>query len=314
MQAAILAAGLGTRLRPLTYRVPKALLPVLNRPLLGLLLEQLQAAGFTRVAVNTHHLADQVQRFLAEQRPPGLEIEVSHEPEILGTGGGLRGLGEILGGGSFLVVNADIVTDLDLGNIYHRHLEQAITTLVVHDHPPYNKVWVERNRVVSIGEPPPGGAGRALAYTGVQVVSPEIFRYIPATGPYDLVAAWREALAAGERLEALVALGHYWQDLGTPANYLAAHWWLLTRPPSHLASFFPGVSDPLIGPGAMVGGRVHFGSGVCLGAGVSVGAGAFLKNTVIMDNAVIAPRITLEDCIVGPGAEVAQSARGKILV
>src|SRR3989339_537965 len=88
MKAAVLAAGLGTRLRPLTDICPKPLLPVLNRPLLGLVLAQLEDAGCLQVAVNTHHLADQVHDFLRSE-PWGFLLSVSHEPEILGTGGGL---------------------------------------------------------------------------------------------------------------------------------------------------------------------------------------------------------------------------------
>ncbi len=90
MQAAILAAGLGTRLRPLTHTTPKALVPVLHRPLLGVILAQLREAGALRAAVNTHHLADQVQVFLEANRPSDLEVVIRPEPEILGTGGGLR--------------------------------------------------------------------------------------------------------------------------------------------------------------------------------------------------------------------------------
>ena len=305
---------MGTRLLPLTHRLPKALLPVLNRPLLGLLLDQLEAAGCSRVAVNTHHLAARVQRFLAQHAPPKMEVRVSHEPEILGTGGGLREMGKILGNGPFLAINSDVITDLDLENIYSSHDEGAVTTLVVHDHPPYNNVWVDEGRVVTIGAAPPDGAGRPLSYTGVQVVSPEIFRYIPASGPYDLVAAWRQALAAGERLAALVVTGHYWQDLGTPENYLAAHRRLLAHLPPNLAPYFAKISDPLMGPGAMVGEGVHFGGGVCLGPGVTVGAKAALENSVIMDNARIAPGIALKDFVVGPDATVTQSAQGQVLV
>ncbi|MEJ2225921.1 MAG: NDP-sugar synthase [Syntrophobacterales bacterium] len=108
MQAIILAAGLGTRLRPLTYAIPKALIPVLNRPLLGVLLAQLREAGAHRVAVNTHHLAGRVEGFLQDNRPRGLEVLVRHEPEILGTGGGLRSLGQALEDQPFLAVNADM--------------------------------------------------------------------------------------------------------------------------------------------------------------------------------------------------------------
>ena len=281
MNAVVLAAGLGTRLRPLTYRVPKALLPVLNRPLLGLLLAQLKAAGFIQVAVNTHHLAPLVHRFLEEEGALGLDLKVSHEPEILGTGGGLKGLANLLGEGPFLALNGDILIDLDLAAIYRGHRQEALSTLVLHDCPPYNKVWVADGRVVSIGSPPAGGGGTPLAYTGVQVVAEGILKYMPGQGYHDLVAAWREALGAGEKLAALVVQGRFWQDLGTPAAYLAAHRRLLQGEAPGLAPLWPSLSDPLVGPGASIGRGVKFGAGVCLGAGVEVGDGCALANTVV---------------------------------
>ncbi len=315
MQAAILAAGLGTRLRPLTQTTPKALAPVLNRPLLGLILNQLREAGAHKVAVNTHHLADQVQEFLATYTSGGLEVVVRHEPEILGTGGGLRSLGEALGGASFLAVNADILTDLDLADICRRHDKKALATLVLHDCPPYNTVWLDRQgRVAGIGEKPARAAGPPLAYTGVQVVSPRLFNWLPAQGPADLVAAWREALAQGEHLAALVVSGHFWQDLGTPEAYLRAHRRLLSGDSPSLAGYFPALSDPLLGEGAVLEAGATCNGGVCLGRHVRVGQETRLKNTVVWDQAWIAPGLTLEDCVIGRGARVVASARQAVLV
>jgi mannose-1-phosphate guanylyltransferase len=315
VKAAVLAAGLGTRLKPLTDICPKPLLPVLNRPLLGVVLAQLEAAGFSQVAVNTHHLADQVHDFLRAE-PWSFLLSVSHEPEILGTGGGLRQLGEVLREGPFLAVNADILTDLDLAEVYRSHRTGAVSTLVLHDCPAYNNVWVAGDGVVSIGAPPLGGAADAqvLAYTGVQVVDLKMLTYIPPQGAYGLVQAWREALRAGERLAYLTVSGHFWQDLGTPANYLAAHRRLLAGASPRLAGYFPGLTDPLIGPGARIGAGAHFGGGVCLGSNVVVGERAALKNTAVWDRAVIAPGVELEDCIVAAGVEVKDSARGRVLV
>jgi mannose-1-phosphate guanylyltransferase len=314
VRAAVLAAGLGTRLKPLTDVRPKPLLPVLNRPLLGVVLAQLEAAGCFQVAVNTHHLADQVQDFLKSE-PWSFQLSVSHEPEILGTGGGLRQLGEALREGPFLAVNADILTDFDLAGVYRAHRPGAVSTLVLHDCPAYNNVWVAGDGVVSIGAAPPAGfaAAKPLAYTGVQVVAREMFHYIPAGGPYDLVRAWREALEAGEHMACLTVSGHFWQDLGTPANYLAAHRRLLTGAWPRLAGYFPGLADPLMGPGARIGAGVRFGGGVCLGANVLVGEGAALKNTVVWDRAVIRTGVELEDCIVAAGVEVKEAARGRVL-
>jgi mannose-1-phosphate guanylyltransferase len=314
LKAAVLAAGLGTRLQPLTDLCPKSLLPVLNRPLLGVVLAQLEAAGCFQVALNTHHLADQVQDFL-RATPLSFHLSVSPEPEILGTGGGVRQLGAILREGPFLAINGDILTDLDFAGVYQSHPRGAVSTLVLHDCPPYNNVWVAGDTVVSIGGPPAGEAGPPLAYTGVQVVDDGMMKYLPPAGKkYDLVRAWREALAAGERLAYLIVSGHFWQDLGTPESYLAAHRRLLAGAAPKLARYFPDLTDPLMGPGARIGARVRFGGGVCLGAQVVVGEGASLKNTVVWDGAAIAPGVELEDCIVASGVEVKDSARGQVLV
>jgi mannose-1-phosphate guanylyltransferase len=288
---------------------------VLNRPLLGLILEQVREAGAHKVAVNTHHLADQVQEFLENFRPGGLEVVVRHEPEILGTGGGLRSLGEALGGASFLAVNADILTDLDLADICRRRDEAALATLVLHDCPPYNTVWLDRQgRVAGIGTRPATANGPPLAYTGVQVVSPRLFNWLPATGPADLVAAWRQAIAAGEHLAALVVSGHFWQDLGTPEAYLRAHRRLLSGDSPRLANFFSVLTDPLLGEGVMLETDVACAGGVCLGREVRVGPGTRLKNTVVWDQAVIAPGLALENCVIGRGARVVDSARDAVLV
>ncbi|MEW6658616.1 MAG: sugar phosphate nucleotidyltransferase [Thermodesulfobacteriota bacterium] len=314
MKAAILAAGLGTRLRPLTELVPKVLLPILNRPLLGVLLEQVEAAGFLQVAVNTHHLGEQVQRFLAG-RPWSFNLSVSPEPELLGTGGGLRQLGGILRGGPFLAVNGDILTDLDLAAIYRGHRQESITTLVLHDFPRFNNVWTdELRRLRGIGDRPEAAVGPPLAYTGVQVVGPKMLDYLPPQGYYDLVAAWRQALAAGEQIDTLVVSGHFWQDLGSLEGYLQAHCRLLNGAGPGLARFLPRLSDPLLGPGVILEPEVTCNGCVCLGAGARVGRGASMQNTVIGEGAWIGPGVRLEGCLVAPGARVNQAARDRIVM
>ncbi len=315
MKAAILAAGLGTRLRPLTYHCPKALIPVMNQPLLGVLLAQLKAVGCTQVAVNTHHLAGQVQAYLESRGPWEFDLMVSFEPEILGTGGGLRGLGELLGNETFLALNADILTDLDLAAVFRLHQEDVLATLVLHHCPPYNNVWIdETGKVTGLGEPPARRFRPPLAYTGVQVVSPRMLTRLGGNGYCDLVSVWRQAIASGEILGTILATGHFWQDLGTPAAYLGAHRRLLDGAAPRLAQLFPPLSDPFLGKDAHVEDGAVCGGGVCLGREVFVGAGARLANTVVWDQAWIAPGVALEDCIVGSGVKVHTPERGKILV
>lgn len=314
MKAAILAAGWGTRLRPLTHQRPKALIPVLNQPLLGILLAQLKAAGFRRVAVNVHHLAEKVQEFLSS-RDWGLEVAVSHEPVILGTGGGLRGLGKLLGNEPFLAINADILTDLDLAAVFRLHQEEVLATLVLHHCPPYNNVWIdETGRVVSLGTPPARPFRPPLAYTGVQVVSPRMLEFLGRDGYCDLISGWREAMAAGEILGTILATGHFWQDLGTAPAYLEAHRRLLEGAAPRLRPFFPPVSDPFLGEGAILDESAVCQGNVCLGREVYVGPGARLENTVVWERARIGSGVALKDCIVGAGVEVWASAQGEILI
>jgi NDP-sugar pyrophosphorylase family protein len=266
------------------------------------------------VAVNTHHLGEQVQQFLAGQ-PWSFNLSISPEPELLGTGGGLRQLGEILRAETFLAVNGDIVTDLDLAGIYRSHQPEAITTLVLHDWPQFNNVWIDaRGKLAGIGERPPAAAGSPLAYTGLQVVGRRMLDYLPPTGYYDLVAAWRQALAAGERIDALAVSGHFWQDLGSLQGYLAAHCRLLNGEGPGLARFLPPLSDPLLGPGAVLGEGVAYLGCVSLGPGAQVGNGAILKNTVVGEGAWIGPGVRLEGCLVAPGARVAESAADQIIM
>jgi mannose-1-phosphate guanylyltransferase len=265
--------------------------------------------------VNTHHLADLVKGFLASQGPWGFEVAVSHEPDILGTGGGLRGLGELLGSEAFLAINADILTDLDLAAIVRLHREDALATLVLHHRPPYNNVWIdETGQVVSLGEPPPRPFRPPLAYTGVQVVSPGMLRRLAGSGYCDLVSVWREAIAAGEVIASILGTGHFWQDLGTPAAYLEAHRQLLEGAAPRLAPFFPPLADPLVGKGAVVAEGALLRGGVCLGPEVYISAGASLLNTVAWNQAWIGAGVTLEECIVGAGVKVHSDQRGKILV
>ncbi|RJR40620.1 MAG: NDP-sugar synthase [Deltaproteobacteria bacterium] len=314
MKAAILAAGLGTRLRPLTELVPKTLLPILNRPLLGLLLAQLEDAGFLQAAVNTHHLGEQVQRFLASQ-PWSLNLSISPEPELLGTGGGLRQLGEILRAGTFLAVNGDILTDLDLAAVYRSHQPEAMTTLVLQDFPAFNNVWIDaQGRLAGVGDRPGTAAGPPLAYTGVQVVGRKMLDYLPPAGYYDLVAAWRQALAAGERIDTLVVSGHFWQDVGSLQGYLVAHCRLLNGEGASLARFLPPLTDPLLGPRAILGQGAECRGCVCLGEGAQVGERAILKNTVVGEGARIGPGVRLEGCLVAPGARVTESAWNRIMM
>jgi len=223
MKALVLAAGFGTRLAPHTDRLPKALFPVNGTPLLGRTIAALKVAGCTAIAVNTHHLAERIRAYLAEN-DFGLPVHLSHEPEILGTGGAIRRLADFWDSAPFLVVNADILTDIDLAEVYRTHRDQrAQVTLVMHDQEEFNQVWVDsRDRVTGFerfGDPLPPDRHRKLAFTGIHVLDAGIVGRIPEGKFCDIISIYRKLLAEGQAINAHVVRNHFWQDVGTPQRF-----------------------------------------------------------------------------------------------
>jgi mannose-1-phosphate guanylyltransferase len=278
----ILAAGLGTRLRPYSTLRPKPLFPVLGRALLLRHIDKLRAAGFGALVVNAHHLREQIVSLLARENG----IVVQQEEEILGTGGGVRLARRSFGSGPLLVTNGDIHHDIDLGWVHRQHLAAgAAATLVLHDCPRFNKVEVAPDGcILGFGNPRPQGASRLLAFTGIQVLDPAILELIPPGICYDIIDCYRRVIRQGGTIRALVVRNHFWTDMGTPGDYLALHASLLTGDGSSAAgeSFF-------VGEGAVLGAGVHLDDWVAIGAGARIGAGVSLTRVVVWDGAEVAP-------------------------
>ena len=223
MKALILAAGFGTRLAPHTEHLPKALFPVAGIPVLGRMIKNLKLAGCTAIAVNAHHRADQIQFYLQEN-DFGVPITLSHEPEILGTGGAIRHLAGFWDTRPFVVVNADIVTDIDMARVYQTHLaNRAPVTLVLHDRPPFNQVWVDQLTHITGFERFSDSAGhpdyRQLAFTGIHIMDAGILQWIPAAGFSDIISVYGQMIDRGVPIHAHVVKGHYWQDMGSPERF-----------------------------------------------------------------------------------------------
>ena len=226
MKALILAAGFGTRLAPYTRTLPKALFPVAGTPVLQRMIDNLKRAGCTAIAVNTHHLADRIQTYLTG-RDFGLPVTVSREVQILGTGGAIRRLAHFWDQAPFWVVNADIVTDIDLAAVYRRHCDRkARVTLVMHDRDPFNQVLVAEDGRISgfarfsgLSEHP---GHRKMAFTGIQIMDADILRWIPAEGFCDIISVYARMIDAGVPIHAHLVQGHYWQDIGDPDRFRQA--------------------------------------------------------------------------------------------
>lgn len=223
MKALILAAGLGTRLRPYTNHTPKPLFSIAGRPLLDIIIANLQKAGCESVIINTHHLHLQIEAFVAE-RNYSLSVSTRYEPQILGTGGAIKNVADFWGHQPFIVINADIVADIDLAEVYRSHCRQhPLATLVLCDDPAFNSVAVEQNKWI-IGfrdrdQIPEQPAERLLTFTGIQVLEPGVLDYIPENTAFSSIDAFKKILADEKKLQAYIARRGQWQDIGTPECY-----------------------------------------------------------------------------------------------
>jgi NDP-sugar pyrophosphorylase family protein len=230
MKAFILAAGLGTRLRPYTEHTPKPLFPVGGRPLIDRLIRQLEEAGCTEIAINLHHLAGQVEHYIRRQAYRA-GITLLHEPEILGTGGGIANLGSFWGDAPLLVINSDILTDIDLRAIYDRHVADGCpATLVVHDRAEFNTVTVADDQITAFADCADSKDGtQCLAFTGIQVIDREFLDFAPDQAFFSSISVYAAMISAGRTVRAHRVENHVWEDIGTPERYLQAARQILVR-------------------------------------------------------------------------------------
>jgi NDP-sugar pyrophosphorylase family protein len=231
MKAMILAAGLGTRLRPLTEHTPKALLLVNGQPLIAYSLNLLKKHGITEVLINLHHLGDLIEKELGDGKKYGMKIAYSWERQVLGTGGGIKKGEPFFEGKTFLVLNSDILIDAPLQALVRFHKKKkGIATMVVRGREadsPYSAVELGRgDRILSIGAPP---TGNSCLYTGVQALEPALLRFLPENAESCIIRqGYLPALAAGKKIFGYRYNG-YWNDLGTLERYRQAEADLKTR-------------------------------------------------------------------------------------
>ncbi len=294
MKAMILAAGFGERLWPLTVDRTKPALPVLGKPLVGYVAEYLARFGITDVIVNLHHEPDSVRRALGDGRQFGVRLEYVYEPQILGTSGALDNARSLLESGTFVVVNGKLVTDIDLNAaLQHHRQENALATLVLK-----RNVARERFSIVETGDglvtkfagmPSPADLDGEppLMFTGIHIMEPRIFDYIPRGIFSDTVLdVYPKAMAKGERIVAHVGEG-LWYELSTLQRYLQIS----------LALLREQGRDVYTGANPHIDANAHVSQSV-LWDDVVVDAGATVRRAVLGDRVHIAADETIEDAVV----------------
>ncbi len=241
MRGFILAAGLGTRLRPLTDHTPKPLVPVAGVPLVERAVLQLRDAGVREIGVNLFHLGQQIADYLGDGSRYGVKLQYFFEgPEILGTGGGLKNAEGFLrgGGDSFVLANGDVWHDFDLNALVQAHQPRALATLLVHraaHRPELHSVFVKQERVgqgtvVHIrGKPVQAPSDFAVIYTGIGVYATRLLDRLPGGRAACLVQdGMLPALAEGDAVRWIEPAGA-WFDCGTRAELLRASLYALRR-------------------------------------------------------------------------------------
>jgi mannose-1-phosphate guanylyltransferase len=299
MKAMLLAAGLGTRLRPYSLHKPKPLFPVLNIPLLQLTLNRLRNAGFETVIVNAFHLKDQIKAALVNEKG----VILQEESKVLGTGGGLRMALCHLGTEPVLVVNGDIYHTIDYQLVYQEHCDSgAAVTMVLHDFPRFNNVTVDiRSRVTGFNSFPvqQNQPGKALAFTGIHVIHPSVLQSIPLDTNCSIIDCYTNYLEQNGVINAHIAKKHFWTDIGTPEDYLQLHAGLLHKKiPLYEELTHPETGTVAIAQDATIGKNVTMRDWACIGSGVTIGNDTILERVVAWDNAEIPAGAKLKDVIV----------------
>ena len=325
MKAMVLAAGKGTRLKPLTGVIPKPVAPVAGKPIIEYIFELLAASGFEEVHVNIHYLAQVIlERYGETTVVDGMPVHFSREEWLAGTAGGVRRLADRFDD-TFVVIMGDALTDVDLREIVAFHKERgALATLAlrrVEDTSQYGVVELDgQNNIVGFQEKPhPSEATSNLANTGIYVLEPEVLDYIPEGAFFDFANdVFPLLLEAGERFVGYEGK-FYWSDVGTLESYRQAQCDVLA---GEVRVCLPGRShgdglrldrDAWLHPKALLEGRtiicrdavvgreVTLSGGVTVGTGCWVHPGATVKRSVLLPGAYIGDGAYLEDCIVGPG-------------
>lgn len=299
--AIILAAGYGSRLAPLTGEIPKPLLPIAGTPMLFRILEQIKAAGADRIAVNTHHLGEQVAESIGRS---GFSESVTlfEEPEILGTGGPLVNAKSLLSENDcFLLHNCDVVTDFDLRRLIREHRQSGATATLALIDGPENRVLVENGEIRSIvGRPAveAGAESKQMTYACVAAFSRDFFENLPEQPcKYSLIDGLVNAIAAGKKIRAFFPESDaLWADIGSFRQYFDIHRRLLGN-------------SVIRGKGCTIDPETKFGGFVSIGDEAVIAPGAELENCIVLNRAAVPAGYHAWEVFTGRGTTVHRETR-----
>lgn len=297
----VLAAGFGKRLQPLTRILPKAMFPVLGRPLLSHTFDLLRSANISEVAVNIHHLPDSIINYFEKEKPSHLNLHFSREERILGTAGGIKKMQGFLEDGSFILINSDIITDIALNQVidFHKKNNSKLTLVVRQDISPeqYDSIEIcEDGRIVHFvgasSKNIPEKTTRVM-FTGIQIMEPEIFEHIPAgqfCGTTEDI--FPQMVQDGIPIYGYIYDG-YWKDMGNRESYLQVNADALDEK-VFLKGIFPNeLNGPFIIPPVLVGHNCHIAKNSKIGPHTVIGPNCKIKNGAVVENSILWEGVTI---------------------
>lgn len=311
MRAMVLSAGYGTRLWPLTEDRTKPAIPILGKPLVGYVAEYLAGFGVNEIIVNLHHRPESVREALGNGSKFGVKLRYVEEPEILGTSGALDNAREFFEKDTFVVVNGKIITDIDLSAAFETHRKrEALATLVLIPNPRREKFSVVETRdgfITGFGGMPTEETIEPLMFTGIHILEPRIFDYIPPNVfSHSTTDVYPQAITNGERVAAHVTTGK-WRELSTLQRYLDISLEMLRETGASLS----------YGEGTKVSASATVVDSI-LWDRVNVAGNANIRRAILADDVNIGNNEVIEDSVVVPWSLIegktppAKAMRGRV--
>jgi len=318
LKAMIMAAGVGSRLMPLTLNVPKPMVPMANRPLMEIIVELLRGYGIKEMIANLHYHAGVIEDYFGDGHNRGVSLAYSPEKELMGTAGGVK-LCEWFLDDTFIIVSGDALTDIDLDALVAEHRSKgALATIALKEVTEVEQFGVvvcnEEGRITRFQEKPPREEALSnLANTGIYVFEPEIFKYIPANEFYDFgKQVFPQLVQMGAPFYG-ASIENYWCDIGSLGTYHQAHIDMLTNkldivPKGDLLRTDQGALV-LVGEGTNIGPDVTFAGQVVIGPGCSLEGNIHLTNSILWERVQVGEGSVIKDALIGADCTLGQKVR-----
>ena len=328
-KAMIMAAGAGTRLNPLTAKIPKPMVPVANTPIIELILRHLQKSGINDVIANTHYCAESIHKAFGGKNRLGINFQYVHEKALSGTAGGLKVCESFFEPGeTFIAVSGDALTNVNIEELYKKHKKSgAIASMALTEVPEEEVdqfgvvVLGENSRIIGFQEKPKREDAKSnLVNTGIYIFETTIFDYIPANTFYDFAKNVFPALMKNDEIMCGFKIDDYWNDIGTISQYKASSLELLNAPAielpykesaqgwlaesSVLGKNISVENKILVGEGSVIEDNVIFKGNNIIGNNCIIKTGSEIKDSIIWDNAVIEENVILDGCIIAGNVNI----------